>query len=179
MYTAIRTGQVAHARARAHREALYITETMISTTYAIIQATIALSSDEAEYYGLVKAASLSLGMQAMYADLGEIINLDLNTDASVARAIASRRGLGKLRHLAVHLLWLQQRVANKALSITKVKGEANPADMLTKYVIRDVMLRHLRAMKANFEEGRASECLELSNLLQPRSLVCRTESVSW
>ena len=121
-----------------------------------------MSSGEAEYYGLVKSASLALGMQATYLDLGEKVGINLNTDASAAKAIASRRGLGKLRHLAVHLLWLQQRVAVKDLSISKVKGDSNPADLLTKHVGRELLLRHLTTIGLRFEEGRAQECPELS-----------------
>ena len=133
-------------------------------SYSSTQATIALSSGEAEYYGLVKSASVPLGIQAMYSDFGESVKINLNTDASAAKAIASRRGLGKLRHLAVHLLWLQQRVASEDLSISKVKGEHNPADILTKYVNREMLLRHLDAMHVQFEAGMAKECPELSQI---------------
>ena len=113
----------------------------------------ALSSGEVEYYGLVKSASLALGMRAAYLDLGVDVAINLNTDASAAKAIATRRGLGKLRHLAVHLLWLQQRVAVGDLSICKVKGESNPADILTKYVGREILLRHLKMIGLHFEGG--------------------------
>ena len=102
----------------------------------------------------------------MYSDLGESVAINLNTDASAAKAIATRRGLGKLRHLAVHLLWLQQRVAVGDLSISKVKGESNPADILTKNVNREILLRHLTAIGLHFEEGRARECPELSHIVE-------------
>ena len=76
------------------------------------QATIALSSAEAEYYALVKSASIALGLRAMYRDLGIELGLELNTDATGAKGIATRRGLGKLRHVDVHLFWLQQKMHN-------------------------------------------------------------------
>ena len=79
-------------------------------SYSSTQATIALSSAEAEYYALIKSASIALGMRAMYQDLEISIGMNLHTDASGAKGIATRRGLGKLRHLAVHLLWLQHQV---------------------------------------------------------------------
>ena len=79
--------------------------------WSTTQAAIALSSGEAKFYGLVKASSAALGMQAMYHDFGETMGIRVYTDASAAKAIASRRGLGKLRHLAVHLLWLQEKTA--------------------------------------------------------------------
>ena len=98
-------------------------------SYSSTQATIALSSAEAEYYGLIKAASVALGMQAMYTDLGETVDITLFTDASAARGIAMRRGLGKLRHMAVRTLWLQERIAHKELSLCKVKGDVNNSDL--------------------------------------------------
>ena len=52
----------------------------------------ALSSGEAEYYGLVKK---------MMEELGVKIGVKLKTDASAAKGIATRRGMGKVRHIEV------------------------------------------------------------------------------
>ena len=62
-------------------------------SYSSTQAIIALSSGEAEYYGCVKAASIALGIRAMFADLGEHVKIQIKTDASAAKGIATRRGL--------------------------------------------------------------------------------------
>ena len=83
---------------------------------------VALSSGEAEYYGLVKNGSQGLGIRALLGDLGVECAATLNTDASAALGIASRRGLGKVRHIDVSQLWLQQRVANGDLIVQKVDG---------------------------------------------------------
>ena len=113
-------------------------------SHSSTQATIALSSAEAEYYALVKSGSIALGMQAMYTDLGVKVGIKLHTDASGAKGIATRRGLGKLRHVDVHLLWLQQKVANGVFTVCKVDGKVNPADLLTKYLSREDMKGHMR-----------------------------------
>ena len=68
----------------------------------------------------------------MLADLGVEVKIRLRTDASAAKGIASRRGLGKIRHLEVHQLWLQEKVNNREIEVMKVKGEGNLADALTK-----------------------------------------------
>ena len=82
--------------------------------WSTTQATIALSSGEAEYAALVKAGSNLLGVRAMMEDLGvRDVPLHLHSDSAAAIGIASRTGLGKLRHLEVHLLWIQQHVRNK------------------------------------------------------------------
>ena len=130
-------------------------------SYSSTQAIIALSSGEAEYYGCVKAASVALGMRAMYADFGHEVKLVVNTDASTAKAIAMRKGLGKVRHMAVHLLWLQERVALNDIAIHKILGSSNPSDILTKYVSRDLLDKFLKFMSLHSEEGRAAECPEL------------------
>ena len=60
---------------------------------------IALSSGEAEYYGMVKAASVGSGMQSVLRDFEINLKLILKSDASAATSIASRRGLGTVRHI--------------------------------------------------------------------------------
>ena len=63
------------------------------------QAVIALSSGEAEYYGLISTARAALGEQAMLADWNISCPLRDNMDASTGISIESRRGLGKVKHI--------------------------------------------------------------------------------
>ena len=46
--------------------------------------------------------------------------------------MASRVGAGKLRHVSVAHLWLQDLVQKKEVEVRKISGERNPADILTK-----------------------------------------------
>ena len=62
---------------------------------------MAQSSGEAEYYALVRAASESLGIQSLLRDMGWGAKIRLLVDSSAAKSIASRTGLGKLRHLEI------------------------------------------------------------------------------
>jgi hypothetical protein len=59
----------------------------------------ALSSGEAEYYAIVTGWAEGLGLQALAEDLGWKAAVRLWTDSSAAKAVANRRGLGKLRHV--------------------------------------------------------------------------------
>jgi len=104
----------------------------IIKTWSSTQTTIALSSGEAEYYGMVKGAAVAMGIKSMFADLGVEVKIRVRTDASAAKGIASRRGLGKVRHIEVNQLWLQEKVGDGTIEIMKVKGEVNPADAMTK-----------------------------------------------
>ena len=56
-------------------------------TWASTQAIIALSSGEAEYYGVVKATSVGLGCRAMFKDLGVDVSLHIHTDAEAAKGL--------------------------------------------------------------------------------------------
>ena len=70
------------------------------------------------------------------------MKLQVLTDSSAAKGIASRRGLGKVRHVEVNQLWVQEKVADGSIELNKVGGEANLADALTKHVGREIIERH-------------------------------------
>ena len=79
-------------------------------TWSINQSVIALSSGEAEFYALTKASAMAMGARALLEDLGITLKIRVLTDATTGKAIASRRGLGKVRHIATHELWIQDKV---------------------------------------------------------------------
>ena len=55
-------------------------------------------------------------------------------DATASKAIASRRGVGRVRHLHTKVLWVQEAVARRELAIVNAAGIENPADMGTKHL---------------------------------------------
>ena len=67
----------------------------------------------------------------------------MESDSSSALAFASRRGLGKQRHVQTRYLWIQDQVAQKALVIFKIPGGENVADILTKATTSAVLKKHL------------------------------------
>ena len=101
-------------------------------SWSATQQTIALSSGEAEYYGLVKGATVAIGLRSMLSDFGIKCAITICTDASAAKGIASRRGLGKVRHIELCQLWLQDKVANGEIRLVKIAGADNFSDSLTK-----------------------------------------------
>ena len=120
------------------------------------QPSVTLSSGEAEFYGVVRGAGQGLGYQALLQDLGLELPLRVWTDSSAALGICSRQGLGKLRHLDTHTLWVQQAVRSKRLVLKKVLGEENPADLLTKHSLSKERLLKLAALfGCHFRDGRA------------------------
>ena len=124
-------------------------------TWSSTQAIIALSSGEAEFYGVVKASSVGLGCRAMLKDMGVDVALCVHTDAEAAKGIASRTGLGKTRHIAVHFLWVQEKVRDGDLTLRKVRGEHNPADLMTKHLNREKIDNFMDSFSLKFVEGRS------------------------
>ena len=84
--------------------------------------------------------------------------IDLFTDASGAKGIALRRGLGKLRHVDVHFLWLQHQESVGVFKINKVEGKSNPADLMTKYLVQETMNKHMQKLRYARADGRAAVC---------------------
>ena len=75
--------------------------------WSLTQATVTLSSGEAEYLALVKAACEGIGIQALARDLGWEMRLIIHVDSSTARSIANRTGVGKLRDIETRVLCVQ------------------------------------------------------------------------
>ena len=113
-----------------------------------------MSSGEAEYYGMVRGASLALGVRSLMNDLGEEPGVMLMTDASAAVGIAKRRGLGKVSHIALSQLWIQEKGEANGIDIMKVRGEENRADALTKHVGREKTQEHMRWTGQEVAPGR-------------------------
>ena len=101
-------------------------------SWASTQGSTALSSGEAEYYVIVKGACEGLGLKQVMQDMGVRVAVRVWVDSSAAKSIAERSGLGKVRHMDVRYLWLQEVRKAGGLKIMKIKGENNPADIMTK-----------------------------------------------
>ena len=94
------------------------------------QGCVATSSGEAELYAATKAASESLGLQSALIDLGIKLSICLEIDAKATVGIVSRQGLGKLKHVEVHDLWLQEAIKRGRLTVKKIPRAINTADLL-------------------------------------------------
>ena len=122
--------------------------------WSTTQSTVTLSSAEAELSGICKGTSVSLGLVAVARDLNVSWSLSVETDASAAIGVCRRRGLGNIRHLSTADLWIQDRLRCGDFALSKIKGEDNMSDILTKHVERRVLEKHLAGLGHVFEEGR-------------------------
>ena len=126
------------------------------------QTSTALSSGEAEFAGVVRGGGQGLGFQSLMRDIGVQLPLRVWTDSTAAEGICTRQGLGKLRHLDTHLLWIQQAVRTGRIQLRRVPGDANPADVVTKHPSSKFKLQHLiELFGCRCEGGRAESAPKL------------------
>ena len=118
------------------------------------QKTLKLSSGESEYSGIVKGASGGLGMIAMAKDMKQDLKLVIETDSSSAKAMGSRRGLGKVRHIELCELWLQDQVARGRIIVNKIRGDDNFSDSLTKHSSIDRISQSMQMTSQRYAIGR-------------------------
>ena len=124
--------------------------------WSCTQRAVTLSSAEAELYGLVKGTTEALGIQSWGLDLGLTMNVRIHADSAAAIGICRRSGIGRVRHLAVAQLWVQEGLRRGDFTLWKVQGEQNPADILTKCVSREILDRHLKMLSLHRVDGRAA-----------------------
>ena len=132
------------------------------------QADVSLSSAEAEFYAAVKAAAAGIGCVSMMRHLEvtlqqqgvevkakglgdgvDSLSPEIKLDATAGRAIAMRRGAGRIKHIATPTLWLQRLVINGDIKKTRVGGNDNCAVLGTKHLDYQTM------SGMRFAEGRS------------------------
>ncbi len=123
--------------------------------WASTQKRITLSSGEAELGAVVRGFSEALGLQSVARDLGVDLQPEVHADSSAAIGICRRSGIGKVRHLAVAQLWVQDLVRGKEVRLHKVLGTENPADLMTKPLARAEIDGHLARLGLSRATGRA------------------------
>ncbi|CAE8609178.1 unnamed protein product [Polarella glacialis] len=97
------------------------------------QSVVALSTAEAELLAMNSAVKEALFARSLLEEVGcERLPIRVYSDSSAGLAIASRTGLGRLRHVQVQHLWLQDLVQTRDVKLLKIASTNNPADILTK-----------------------------------------------
>ena len=99
------------------------------------QKNITLSSAEAELVAAVKMSTELIGMTQLAADWGSQTKGKVHIDSSAAIGVIQRQGCGKLRHVRVGDLWIQEKVSEGDLEVEKVGG-VEPGRSLHKRIRR-------------------------------------------
>ena len=92
----------------------------IIRTWSSTQSTVATSSGEAELLSMYDGAARGVGLLSILSEMGVAPVLSLvqvRTDSAVAKSFTATRGLGKMKHVQVKLLWLQEQVHRGRLQV--------------------------------------------------------------
>ena len=130
-------------------------------SWSVTQKRVMLSSAEAELGALVKAAAETIGMIQMAEGLGDTATAEVFVDSSAALSVAQRKGTGKMRHVRIGQLWIQEAAENEELTFRKVKGEESPADLGTKHLTRKKIDELISKIYLHEAEGRADQSLNI------------------
>ena len=122
---------------------------------------ISQSSGEAELVAAVKTCTELIGISQLMRDWGKEVEGEVYVDSNAAIGTAKRRGNGKLRHVRVGILWIQEKVEEEEFTLRKVPGEDNPADLLTKNVNAAKIEKYMYLIGEEFKDGRAAISTEL------------------
>ena len=79
-------------------------------------------------------AAEGLLVQSFLQDIGFVCQVQVKTHSSAGIAIASRLGLGKLKHVEIKFSHVQQLVQASRIKLAKVPSADNPSDLGTKYL---------------------------------------------
>ena len=109
----------------------------------------------------VKTCTEVIGIVQLTKDWGEDLKGEIYVDSSAAVGIAHRTGNGKLRHVKVGMLWIQEKVEEEELKLNKVAGEENPADLMTKNVNEAKVIKFMDMINQEYQEGRAEAGLKV------------------
>jgi hypothetical protein len=119
--------------------------------YSSTQHGVSLSSGESEFYAGVCAGAALIGARSMAEDLGCSKSGTLLFDATAAKAMLTRRGFGRAKHIHRSYLWLQQQINEKDLNLKKVGTKVNPSDIGTKHLDGQRIVELIREMGLRFE----------------------------
>ena len=144
------------------------------------QNNVMLSPAEAELYAMVKCTAELIGIKSMVMGWGRDKSETLYADSSAALGIAKRKGAGKMRHVNINTLWIQEAQDREGVEFNKIRGTSNPADLMTKYLSREVIERHLTTLSQELREGRAEKGLEMqgSSHISPNQVTIKVARVS-
>ena len=132
-------------------------------SWSSTQKNVTLSSGEAELVACVKASCELIGILQMSSEWGLEVEGEVYVDSTAALAIAQRKGNGKMRHVKVGQLWIQEKSEEGELRFRKVDGSFNPADLLTKGSLTEAIIkRHVLESHCRWDHGRADSSLKLN-----------------
>ena len=96
---------------------------------------IATSTADAEMYQIRSVTFEGFSIRSLLRELGSSVELTTMTDAG--RAMCSRKAFGKLKHVNIRFLWIQDAVAKKKVTLKREPSISNVANLGTKHFTKE------------------------------------------
>ena len=116
------------------------------------QATVALSSAEAEYQAMAAAVQEAIYLRALLEDLGLAMKkaIDIGEDNQSCIKMCHNPVMHKRsKHIDTKLHFIRERIENKEVKIHYVPTEEMTTDILTKSLSRDKVEKHRTVLLGN------------------------------
>ena len=114
----------------------------VITAWSRTQATVALSSAEAEYVALATGVVELEWVCKLLREMEVTVSPPVCwTDSTGARDMCFKN-VSKVKHMALKYYFVKERVKAGDIFVKKVASNENPADILTKNVPKDTLMRH-------------------------------------
>lgn len=104
------------------------------------QSVVATSSAGAEHYGIGAGLLELIGLQTALKQIGIKHGSVVRCDSSSGRALASRVGFGRTKHVDVKKAWNQETLVKRKIRLVEVTTLLNLADIGTKSFGRDRLI---------------------------------------
>ncbi|EDR06651.1 retrovirus-related pol polyprotein [Laccaria bicolor S238N-H82] len=114
------------------------------------QATVALSTTEAEYMALTHAAQQALWMYSFMSEIGLARKFPAILHGDNAASIAltlNTKGHARAKHIDIRHHYIRERVAEGEIGLVQIPSEENLADIFTKPLPRITHQKLVRALK--------------------------------
>lgn len=114
------------------------------------QATVALSTTEAEYMALTRAAQQALWMYSFMTEIGLTRKFPAMLHGDNAASIAltlNTKGHARAKHIDIRHHYIRERVAEGEIELVQIPSEENLADIFTKPLPRVTHQKLIRALK--------------------------------
>lgn len=112
------------------------------THWSRTQPVITTSSCESELLAVCLGAQEALLVANLFKELELSPQVNIHSDSRSALDWLNKKGVGRLKHIELRQMWVQEAVMQERLRMIFVQGADNPADLLTK-VLPGPRLRRL------------------------------------
>ena len=129
------------------------------------QTTVALSSCESELYAANSVMCESIHLTQLLKFLvgcddpnnSEVVMQKLYLDSSSAQAFIQRTGVGRMKHVSIRMMFLQQLLREKKFAMCRIGTKHNPGDLNTKRLSKERRLFLGRLIGLHQEEGNMAQ----------------------